>query len=199
MATHDEKKEDQSEDILKQIDKSLEVYYKLCGITDYRNKNEADGKFLLHCKKEGLNASNIDQQLSSIEKCAYLNGDLLKTFPVDGSIKGKDNIKEELFDVIKYCYKYGQSPLPRSRYPQQIKYNINQCEQHIKSILHIICPDNVHHQTSKNQPIKQGPKSQRNKPKIDNDDEKIMDTVDKTTQSGSLTHLAWLFPHKLNV
>eukprot|EP01083_Nonionella_stella_P202980 741012_1 len=51
----------------------------------------------------------------------------------------KTKSKKEIFDVIKYCYKYGRAPLPCCRYPPaKIMDDEKHNRDHIRVILKII-------------------------------------------------------------
>ncbi len=87
-----------------EIDNRLNKYYTSRGI-DYLNE-KGEGIFMYFVKQEGHKPENILDELESSENCGYTEF-ILKTFPFDeeDKSKGPDEIKEIIFNVMKYGQK----------------------------------------------------------------------------------------------
>lgn len=91
------------------IDSALGDYYKALGEYDYFD-NDGIGKFLRFCNEQEFDEKEIDEELSDIQNCGYIDFD--SDFPFTAPIwQQNDSVKQkEIFKIIKHCHKFGYHP-----------------------------------------------------------------------------------------
>eukprot|EP01084_Bolivina_argentea_P273776 466432_1 len=109
---------------LKRIDEALGIHYSNCDIKGYYNEN-GEGKFIVFVRENGFDENDVDVQLgdeTDPDECLYIGMD--DNFPLILKYIYKDtknanySRNEEIYKIIKYCYKYGVPP-------QAVDFNID--------------------------------------------------------------------------
>ena len=65
-------------------------------------------KFLHYIEENGLDFLKIEEEMDDNTDCVYTHFD--KDFPLKNNNKNIDK-EQEIFKVIKHCYKYGKPPI----------------------------------------------------------------------------------------
>eukprot|EP01084_Bolivina_argentea_P004121 7805_1 len=91
-----------SDDIIRQIDKGLERYYKLLN-ANYTYEDERN-KFIAFCEDNGFYDEDVKEELKQdFEDCMLIDMDDDFPFPKDNQPK---NRQQAIFDIIMRCYQY---------------------------------------------------------------------------------------------
>eukprot|EP01084_Bolivina_argentea_P277054 472861_1 len=115
-----------SDDIIRQIDKGLERYYKLV------NVNYTENQFVDFCEENGFYNEDIEEELKAdAEDCMLVDFDEDFPFPKNKHPTSDEDRQQAVFDIIMRCYKYPDAIIKKEEVIKKEHFNFDEKEMDI--------------------------------------------------------------------